>query len=87
LRLDRILGGAEEGLDTKMLFDLFEEQLDLPTLPIKFGDGQGRQREVVGQKHQPLVGYGVAVLDSPQGRIELLARVKPGEHDGLVAQR
>ena len=47
LRFDRILGGAIEGLDSKMLLDPFEKQFDLPALFIDGGDGGRRQPEVI----------------------------------------
>ena len=34
LCLDSVLAGAKKRLDTKVLFDPFEEQLDLPSLSI-----------------------------------------------------
>ena len=37
LCLDRILGGAEEGLDPQVLFDPFEKQFDLPAATIQVG--------------------------------------------------
>jgi len=42
-----------------MLLDPLEKQLDLPAAAIKLGDGERRQREVVGEKHQrfALVGF------------------------------
>jgi len=33
---------------SKVLLDPFEEEFDLPATPKQFGDGQCRQREVVG---------------------------------------
>src|SRR5664280_938279 len=70
-----------------MLLDPFEKQFDLPPASIKRGDGNRGQGEVVGQKHQPLVGLGVAKSDATQRRVEVLARGKAGEHDGLIANQ
>lgn len=42
-----------------MLFDPFEEQLDLPAVFVKSGDGQWWQHKVVGQKHERLASLGV----------------------------
>lgn len=50
LRLDGVLAGAEEDLDTQVLLDPFEEQFDLPALAIQVGDQLQLEREVVGQK-------------------------------------
>lgn len=44
LKLDRILRGTEEGLDTKMVFDPFDKQLDPPSAAINLGDGCRRRR-------------------------------------------
>ena len=38
LRLDGVLAGAEEHLDTQMLLDPLEEQLYLPALAIQVGN-------------------------------------------------
>ena len=87
LGFDRVLGGAEKHFDTKMLLDPFEKQLDLPAAAIQFGDGERWQDEIVGQKHQPLASVGIFESDTTQGRIEVLARVKAAEHDGLIANQ
>ena len=56
LRLDGVLGGAEEALDAQVLLDPFEEQLDLPAAFVEPCDGERRQGEVVCQKHRGLAG-------------------------------
>ena len=38
-------------------------------------------------KYQPLAGFGVFELYAAQRRIEVLARVKPDEYDGLIANQ
>ena len=55
LGLHRILAGAVEGLDSKVLFDPFKEKFHLPSRLVDLSDGECRQREVVGQELQPLV--------------------------------
>src|SRR5437879_7640985 len=70
-----------------MLLDPFEKQLDLPPATIKLGDGERRQDEIVGEKHQPLAGVGVFDSDATQGCVEVLARVEAGEHDSLIANQ
>ena len=87
LGFDGVLGGTEEDFDTKMLFDPFEKQLDLPPAAIKFGDGQCRQDEIIGEKYQPLAGYWIFESDTTQRCVEVLARVKAGEHDSLIANQ
>ena len=52
LRLDGVLAVAQELLDSQVLLDPFEEQLYLPAIFVKCGDGQWRQDKVVGQKYE-----------------------------------
>ena len=70
-----------------MLLDPFEEQLDLPTASIEFGDREGRQREVVGEKDQRLVGLGILEPNASQRRREALARIEAREDDSLIADQ
>ena len=48
-----------------MLLDPLEEQFHLPAAPIKFGDRERGQREVVGQEHQRLAFVGLEA-NAPQ---------------------
>ena len=48
LGLYRIFGSAVECLDTEMLLDPFEEQFDLPSALVEFGDGQRRKNKIIG---------------------------------------
>ncbi len=68
-----------------MLLDPFEEQLDLPTASIEFGDCEGWQREVVGEKNQGLVGCGILEPNASQRSLEAFVRRKAREDDGLIA--
>ena len=61
----RIFGGPIECLDTHVLLDPFEEQLDLPATSVKLCDRQCRQCEVVGQKNQVSV-----LLDAPRENVQ-----------------
>jgi hypothetical protein len=45
------------------------------------------QNKIVGQKDQAFSALGIFEFDPAQWRIEALARVKDGEHDGLVADQ
>src|ERR1039458_4361697 len=54
LGLHRVVAGAVKVFDAQVLLDPFEEQLHLPTALVEQGDGQGGEREVVGQKDQVL---------------------------------
>ena len=70
-----------------MLLDPLEEQLDLPAQTVELGDGEGGQREVVGEKDQSLAGLGILEPDTSQRRGEALVRVEAGERDGLSQTR
>ena len=85
LRFHRVLAGAKEHLDAQMLLDPFEEQLHLPALAVKIGNQLGLQGKVVGQKHQAFAGIVLDHHPAQRGRI-VLARSKPAQHTGLIAQ-
>jgi hypothetical protein len=63
-----------------MLFDPFEEQLYLPTIPIEFGDRQRWKTEVVGQKDKPLVGLFIVVFDPTRFVGIVLRGIDPSEY-------
>ena len=77
LALDRVLGSAEEALDAKMLLDPLEEQLDLPAALVERTERQGRELEMVGQKHQGLGCFGVLESDAAQVLRIMLAGIEP----------
>ena len=56
LCLHRVLAGAEKCLDAQVLLDPFEEELDLPTLPVQLRDKFRLQREVVRQEGHSVAG-------------------------------
>jgi hypothetical protein len=68
-----------------MPFDPFEEQFDLPAATIKLGDGQRGQIEIVGQKDQMPVVFGIVELDASQVLRVILAGLQGGQYDGLIA--
>src|SRR3974390_2148480 len=70
-----------------MLFDPFEEQFDAPAQAVELRDGESGQDEIVGQKDQIFSALGIFELDPAQWCVEALARVKDGEHYGLVADQ
>ena len=76
---DSVLGGAEEGFDAQVLFNPFEEQLDPPAIAVEFGDGEGGEREVVGEELEGGMCLGVAVFDATQGLQEQVEGV-----DGVI---
>jgi len=67
-----------------MLFDPFEEQLDLPTATIKIGNALRRQIEMVGQKDQ-FLAFGIFDADAPDRRWKMLLGIKAGQRTQLVA--
>ena len=85
LRLHRVLARAQKALDAQVLLDPFEEQFHLPAALVQRGNGQRRQRRIVGEKHQRLARLGVFVPDAPQMFRVVAGHVKPVEADGLVA--
>jgi len=48
-----------------VLLDPFEEEFDLPATPKQFGDGQCREREVVGLKDEAFVLFGIEIANAP----------------------
>src|SRR3989338_10841442 len=68
-----------------MLFDPFEKQFDLPAATIKFGNGQRRQVEVVGQKDQMPVVFGIVEFDASKVLRVILESLRSGQHNGLIA--
>lgn len=83
--LHGVLRGAEEAVDSQMLFDPSEQEFDLPARPVERGKGQGRQLPRVRQKDERLGGRGVLVANPPQVSWIALAGIEPLEQDGLVA--
>ena len=85
LCLHGILRGPVKRLDPQMLFDPFEEELNLPSTLVQLSNGQSREREVVGQERQPEIVLIVVKLDASKFLWVTLQRVEPGEGDGLIA--
>src|SRR5262245_31118085 len=79
-----VLAGAEEGFDAQVLFDPFEEQLDLPSAAVELRNGQRGQGEVVGQKDQRLAGLRIVVADAAQFLGVGPAWVETAQHHRLV---
>ena len=70
-----------------MLLYPLEEQLDLPAAAIEFGDCEGWQGEVVGEKDQRLGGLWILETNASQWRFEALVRVEAGKKDRLIADQ
>lgn len=84
LRLHSILAGAQKGLDTQMLLDPLEEQLDLPALLVKRCNHLGFESEIVGQKNDAFPSV-VLDDDTTQTRRVMLACVEERKHTRLIA--
>ncbi len=85
LGLHRVLARAQKFLYSQVLLDPFEEQLHLPALLVKRGDGQRRQGRIIGQKNQCLSCLGIPEANAPQVLGIILRGKKAGHGDRLVA--
>src|SRR3954470_2452522 len=85
LSLHRILGGAEERFDTKVLFDPFEEQLDLPAVAIERRDAKRWQCEIIGKHDERLAGVKILDAHAPERMRKSFVSVEVIEDDDLVA--
>jgi hypothetical protein len=85
LRLHGVVAGAVESFDSQMLLDPLEEQLDLPTALVELRDRERRQREVVGQEHQPSFVFGVVKRDAAQRDGVRSRRLETRQDNGLIA--
>ena len=47
-----VLGSSVECFDSKMLFDPFEEEFDLPTTLVELCNGKRREKKIVGEKDE-----------------------------------
>jgi len=63
---DGVLRGAQEGLDLQILFNRFEEQLDLPPLLVNRRNRGGAQMEGIGPEHVMFAGFWGSVAHPPQ---------------------
>src|ERR1017187_10948013 len=68
-----------------MLFDPLEKQFDFPATLVKLGYNERGQKQMVGEKDEDLVGFGVVVANAPQGLGIGLGRIKAFQANGLVA--
>src|ERR1039457_5732849 len=68
-----------------MLLDPFEEQFHLPAAPVKLGDRECWQCEVVGQEDKVLGSLGVLEANASQRSFEVFVRLEADEHNGLIA--
>ena len=68
-----------------MLLDPFEEELDLPAALVDLGNGERRQREIVGQEDQSALEFFVVESDAPELLGVPLLGIEAVEHDDLIA--
>ena len=85
LRFDGVDRGAQEALDAQMALDPFEEEFDLPATFVEGRDGDRRQGEVVGEKHQGPLLFDVVEADAAHFVGVVGGAALTGERDGLVA--
>ena len=85
MSFDRVLGSAIERLDSKVLFDPFEEQLDLPATLEEQRNRQGWQDKVVGQKNETAMFFDIEETDSPKGVGIQLRGFGTSEQNRLIA--
>ena len=67
LSKDSVFGSTQKRFDFKVLFDPFEEQLHVPACLVDFGNGHGRQLEIISQEFIGDAACRVKVTDQPQG--------------------
>lgn len=84
LCFDGVEGCSQERLDLEVLFDPFEEKLDLPPLFVDIGDGPGRQGPVVGEEVELFPGDGIPECDAPDQAWILFLTLLAGECDQLI---
>lgn len=70
-----------------MLLNPFEEQFDLPSALVEFGDGQRRKDEIVGQKNELFFPVGIKVLYTAEFFGITRQRFWRNQHDGLIASK
>jgi hypothetical protein len=68
-----------------VVFDPFEEQLDLPAVLVKRCYRQGRQDKVFGQEYERLAALGIFESNAPQVLRIMLGGVKSVEQDRLIS--
>jgi hypothetical protein len=83
LRLDDILAVAQELLNSQVLPDPFEEQLNLPVILEKVSNSQWREAKIAGQKYGRHATFRVVETYTPQIVWVVLSGIKPVECDDL----
>ena len=86
LSLQGVWRGSIESLDTEMLFDPLEKQLDLPAASIELSNGGCRQGKVVGQENVPYVVFGIEEPDAAKFFWVRLSGADALESDDLITE-
>jgi len=84
LSLDSVLRSAIEIFDAQVLLDPFEEKFYLPSAAIQLCDSECWQREIVGQKDESFLGFGVVIFDPTQLVGIIFECIKPRQHNCLI---
>ncbi len=84
-RLNGILAVDQELLDSQVLLDPFEEQFDMPAIPVNGSNSQQRQGKIAGQKYERLATLRFVEPYTHQIVWVILSCIKPVEYDGLIA--
>ena len=87
LGVDCISGCSIESLNMQMLFDPFEENLNLPSLPVKFRNGNRVNSKLVCKKAVDFAIPEVLVHNEPEIVWILTGSVISGEPDSLVGDK
>src|ERR671924_2378976 len=85
LRLHRIRAVAVEVLDSQMLLDPSEEQLDLPAQLVEPCHGQSRDLEMVAQEDEVATAFGIEIADAAKGPGKCRPRFGKGQFADVVA--
>jgi hypothetical protein len=87
LRLHGVLGGPVKRLDSKVLLDPTEEQLDLPTELVDLSDSQSGKREVIRQEDQIATVVSIVKANATKAFGVASVGIEPVEDDGLIAAK
>lgn len=87
LRLHGVLAGAEEGLDSEVLLDPFEEELDLPASLVDLRRHKSFEFKVASEKHERFSSIRIHIADTPQVRSVQAFSLRSVEPDGPVGSK
>jgi hypothetical protein len=79
-----VLGSPEKRLDSKILLDPAEEQLNLPAELVKLSDGRSRKSEVIRQKDQIATVVAVIKANPAKPLRKAFLGIESGQGDDLI---